>query len=129
MICSKSVDSLWKVGIPANDGARIFVNCLSILPSSVQVISLLLQTVVLLEYTETYEQSINHISLKTDRPRCYAKSPTVLGHVLVNTRPHQLCWGDRKMGTTISCTKCSQVAGLIHTVGRNISNIALIQKS
>ena len=38
----------------ADDGARISVNCLSILPSSVQVISLLLQTVILLEYTETH---------------------------------------------------------------------------
>ena len=33
-----------------------------------------------------------------------------------NTRPHQLCWGDWKMGTAISCTKCSQVAGLIHVM-------------
>ena len=29
------------------------------------------------------------------------------------TRPHQLRWGDREMGTAISCTICSQVAGLI----------------
>ena len=71
------MDSLWKVGVPANDGARIFVNCLSILPSSVQVISLLLQTVILLEYTEIHEQSVNHITLKKGRPRCYAKSLTV----------------------------------------------------
>ena len=35
------------------------------------------------------------------------------GRVSANTRPHQLCWGDREMGTAISCTKCSQVAGLI----------------
>ena len=25
------------------------------------------------------------------------------GCVLANTRPHQLCWGDRKMGIAISC--------------------------
>ena len=37
------------------------------------------------------------------------------GHVLDNTRPHQLCWGDREMGTAISCTECSQMAGLIWT--------------
>ena len=35
------------------------------------------------------------------------------GHVLANTRPHQLRWGDREMGTAISCTECSQVASLI----------------
>ena len=35
------------------------------------------------------------------------------GPVSANTRPHQLRWGDREMGTAISCTKCSQVAGLI----------------
>ena len=34
------------------------------------------------------------------------------GHVSANTRPHQLRWGDREMGTAILCTKCSQVAGL-----------------
>ena len=44
-------------------------------------------------------------------------------------------WGDREMGTAaISCTKCSQVAGLIHTVGRNIPGrcgqvAGLIQRS
>ena len=40
------------------------------------------------------------------------------GHVSANTRPHQLRWGDWKMGTTISC---SQVAGLIQKVGRSSS--------
>ena len=35
------------------------------------------------------------------------------GRVSANTRPHQLRWGDREMGTAISCTKYSQVAGLI----------------
>ena len=35
------------------------------------------------------------------------------GRVSANTRPHQLRWGDREMGTAISCTECSQVAGLI----------------
>ena len=35
------------------------------------------------------------------------------GRVSANTRPHQLRWGDQEMGTAISCTKCSQVAGLI----------------
>ena len=33
------------------------------------------------------------------------------GRVSTNTRPHQLRWGDREMGTVISCTECSQVAG------------------
>ena len=31
------------------------------------------------------------------------------GRVSANTRPHQLRWGDREMGTAISCTECSQV--------------------
>ena len=35
------------------------------------------------------------------------------GRVSANARPHQLRWGDREVGTAISCTKCSQVAGLI----------------
>ena len=35
------------------------------------------------------------------------------GRISANTRPHQLRWGDREMETAISCTKCSQVAGLI----------------
>ena len=30
---------------------------------------------------------------------------------------YQLCWGDREMGTAISCTRCSQVAGLSHSLG------------
>ena len=44
------------------------------------------------------------------------------GRVSANTRPHQLCWGDREMGTAIiSCVECSQVAGLIQKVGRDFS--------
>ena len=41
------------------------------------------------------------------------------GHILANTRLHQLCWGDWEMGTAISCTKRSQAAGLIQRVGRS----------
>ena len=37
--------------------------------------------------------------------------------VSANTRPHQLRWGDREMGTVISYTECSQMAGLIQKVG------------
>ena len=44
------------------------------------------------------------------------------GRVSANTRPHQLHWGDREMGTAIvSCVECSQVAGLIQKVGRDSS--------
>jgi len=44
------------------------------------------------------------------------------GHVSANTRPHQLRWDDREMGTAIiSCVECSQVAGLIQKVGRDSS--------
>ena len=41
------------------------------------------------------------------------------GRVSTTTRPHQLCWGDREMGTAISCTKCSQMSGLFQRVGRS----------
>ena len=40
------------------------------------------------------------------------------GRVSANTRPHQLRWGDREMGTAISCTEYSQVAGLIQETPR-----------
>ena len=40
----------------------------------------------------------------------------VTGHIFANTRPHQLHWGDREMGTAISCTQCSQVTELIQKV-------------
>ena len=43
------------------------------------------------------------------------------GRVSANTRPHQLHWGDWEMGTAISYTKCSQVAGLIQKIGRSSS--------
>ena len=43
------------------------------------------------------------------------------GRVSANTRPHQLSWGDREMGTAIICVECSQVAGLIQKVGRDSS--------
>ena len=41
------------------------------------------------------------------------------GRVSANTRPHQLRWGDREMGTAISYIKCSQVTDLILKVGRS----------
>ena len=41
------------------------------------------------------------------------------GRVSANTGSHQEHWGDREMGALISCTKCSQEAGLIHKVGRS----------
>ena len=40
------------------------------------------------------------------------------GRISANTRPHQLRWGDREMGTAISCKECSQVAGLIHKLAQ-----------
>ena len=56
-----------------------------------------------------HEQSTNHISLNKKPGLDVMQSPTVLEIFL----PHQLHWGDREMGTAISCTECSQVAGLI----------------
>ena len=41
------------------------------------------------------------------------------GHISTNTRPHH--WGDREMGTAVSCTKCSQVTGFNQKVGRRSS--------
>ena len=40
------------------------------------------------------------------------------GRISANTRPHQLRWGDREIGTAISCTECSQVSGLIQTLAQ-----------
>ena len=42
------------------------------------------------------------------------------GYISVNTRPHQLHWGDQEMGTAISCIECSQIAGLIQKVIENL---------
>ena len=67
---------------------------------------------------------MNHISLKEDR--LLYKVTHCAGQVLANTTPHQLHWGDWEMGTAISCAKCSQVAGVIRTVGGNISKMASI---
>ena len=54
-----------------------------------------------------HEQSRNHISLIK---QAY---DVMQSHPLHRTHFHQLRWGDREMGTAISCTECSQVAGLI----------------
>ena len=50
-----------------------------------------------------------------------SKSLTAQDGFLANTRPHQLHWGDWEMGTTISCTESSQVAGFIQKAGRSAS--------
>ena len=54
-----------------------------------------------------------------------AKVTHCAGHISANTRPHQLCWGGWEIGTAISCTECSQVAGIIQKVGRNLYNSCL----
>ena len=68
-------------------------------------------------HTCTHEQS--HLPYKTGLD--VTQSHHCAGRVSANTRPHQLRWGDREMGTAISCTECSQVAGLIHKIGRDSS--------
>ena len=35
-----------------------------------------------------------------------------VGHILANTRPHHLHWGDQEMGTVISCTECSLILSM-----------------
>ena len=69
-----------------------------------------------------HDQSTNQISQK-NRPRCYSKSPTAQDAF----RPipgliHQLCWGDRKMGTAILCI---HMAGLIQKVAENLQKYCL----
>ena len=73
-----------------------------------------------------YAQSTNHISLKKIGLD-FMKVTHCVGCILANAiyMPHQLHWGDREMGTAISCTECSQVAGLIHTAGHKL-NMAMI---
>ena len=45
------------------------------------------------------------------------------GHILANCRPHQLRWSDWEMGTAISCTEFSQMAGFIQEVGTDSSKV------
>ena len=42
-------------------------------------------------------------------------------HILANTKPDQLRWGDREMGTAISCIECSQMPSLNEKVVENPS--------
>ena len=49
------------------------------------------------------------------------------GRVLANTNPHHLCCGDQEMGTAISCTKCSQMAGLSQKVSRSYSEVSSLR--
>ena len=66
-----------------------------------------------------YEQSLNYISVK-NRPRHFAKLPNMEDTFRqVNTRPHQLHWGDREIGITIAFTEYSLVAGLPQKVSRS----------
>ena len=58
---------------------------------------------------------------KISRPRCHTKSPTVQD--TFQPIPHQLRWSDWEMGTAVSCTECSQVAGLIQKVGTSSSKV------
>ena len=48
---------------------------------------------------------MSHFALKTGRPRCYAKSPTVQD-AIPGLNSHT-AWGDREMRTAISCKKGS----------------------
>ena len=52
-----------------------------------------------------------HASIRKQTDLGVTQSHRLLGCVSVNTRPHQLHWDDRQMETSISCKKCSQVAG------------------
>ena len=50
--------------------------------------------------------------------------PLRTGRISANTM--QLFWGDWKMRTAISCTKCSPAADFIHATGRSSSNVAAV---
>ena len=41
--------------------------------------------------------------------------------ILANTKPDQLLWGDRGIGTAISCIECSQMPSLNEKVVENPS--------
>ena len=65
------------------------------------------------------EQSVNHISLN---------KKAGLDVIAMSLTVQVACWpipgwGDQAMGTAISSTKYSQVAGLIHMTGRKSSNM------
>ena len=65
-------------------------------------------------------QSINNVTIPTaiNKPHLpknrFSKVTQYTGRVSANTRLHQLCWGEWEMGTAISCTECSQLAGLMY---------------
>ena len=46
-------------------------------------------------------------------------------HILANTKPDQLRWGDREMGTAISCIESSQMPSLNEKVVENPSKARL----
>ena len=64
-----------------------------------------------------YEQSVNHISTPPSIKIAARKVTHWARQLLTNTRPHQLLWETGIWGTGISCTKCSQVAGLPYLYG------------
>ena len=46
----------------------------------------------------------------------FCKVTHCAGCISASTRPYQLCWGYQEVGTAISCTECSQMAGLIQNL-------------
>ena len=70
---------------------------------------------------------INNSQLSEKRPRCYAKSSTVLDVFwpILGLISSAAC-GNWEMGTAISCTECSQVAGLIRKVDRSSSKLPFL---
>ena len=60
--------------------------------------------------TMNNQQIINHIKKESPRLPDEVKLPTAQMFQPIPGLDHQLCWGDQRMGTTISC---SQLACLI----------------
>ena len=65
-------------------------------------------------------QSINNVTIPTaiNKPHLpknrFSKVTQYAGRVSANTRLRQLCWGEWEVGTAISCTERSQLAGLMY---------------
>ena len=79
--------------------------------------------IIIMDEPCVFEQAMNHISLTKSRPTCYAKSSMVLD--AFQLIPSLIsCAGWPGGEDCYLMYKCSQVADLIHAVGRSSLNVA-----
>ena len=74
----------------------------------------------------SHAQSVCHISLLKDSPSSVKHD---IGCILANTRPHQLSWSDREMGTAILCERNSLggcLYPIIHTRKQHLKCIVAV---